>query len=68
MLMALKTQLTDSQQLTENVQDVQGGLDIPGVLSKSKPVNLLKQYIQYSKLDNSVPLLLCLQKDKCRST
>lgn len=34
-------ELTDSQQLTENVQNVQSGLDIAGVLLKTHTANLL---------------------------
>lgn len=39
--------LTHSQQLTENVQNVQSGLDIPGVLSKPHTVHLLNNIQVY---------------------
>lgn len=55
------TELTDSQQLTDNVQNVQSGLDIAGVLSKTHTHNkLVKQHADICRIVNSRNVCNCL--------
>lgn len=42
-----RERLTHSQQLTENIQNIQSGLDIPVVLSKPQKVDLLNNINVY---------------------